>query len=76
MVAMDIVWIACVDQLPKKREKPYQVAVICCKNYGDNTAYSDEGIRNIAQDWVVRQWPKNFKYWMELPKLPKENHGL
>ena len=61
-------WIEVANQLPKEKNKRYQVLAICSKKYkgGD---YDGKGVRTIVQDWVVRTWPHNFTHWFAIPKL-------
>ena len=64
-------WVSVADRLPEVRDAAYQVVTCAKKTYGDETNYPGQGINGVNQDWVVRQWPGNFAYWMPLPAAPQ-----
>lgn len=58
-----------ITEPPPDTGTSYQVLALCAKRYeGGN--YDGEPKRGVYQDWVLRQWPQNYLFWMPIPPLP------
>ena len=66
-------WIPCGETLPENTGTRYKVFAICTKKIESqdlDSPYFGQGILGVYQDWIVRNWPDNFTYWMPMPLPP------
>ena len=58
-------WTTVSNQMPPKRDKPYQVLVMSKKRYGEGR-YEGQQTKTIVQDWVIRERAESFTHWIEI----------